>query len=205
DTPRDAALLVDGLGVAIQADAQVDAAIHAERGNAPSGLRVDLLEHVVRAEDQAPVGAVAALPVVDPSTVESLHALVAPDLLSGRRVQRHERSIRAATVNHAARDDGIEVGRPGLVRPRHFELLNVGRRDLGRGDETGAVRTAAVVTPFMWMLAGDRRASDYGQHQHQCDLEDTHGWTLCPGMSQIRRWLSLLVFEFSVSRVVVCE
>jgi hypothetical protein len=161
--------------------AQVDAAVHAERDNALSGLRVDLLEHVVRAEDQAPVGAVAALPVVHAATVESLRTLVAPDRLSGRRVERYERPVRAATVDHTARDDGIEVGRASLVRPRHFELLNVGSRDLGRRDEPGAVGTAAVITPFTWLLAGDRRACDRGQHQHQCDLEDIHSWTLCLG------------------------
>ena len=112
------------------------------------GLRVDLLEEVVRAENQAAVLAVLALPVVHASTVEPLDTLVDPDLLSGRRIERHERAVRATAVDDSAHDERIEVGLTGRVRPGHLKLAHIGLGDLRRGDEPGAVGATGVVAPF---------------------------------------------------------
>src|SRR4029453_8142013 len=79
-----ARLLVDFLRIAIQTGAQIDPPVLAERGNGPSGLRVERLQHVAGAEEQPAVLAVLALPVVHPANVEAFSPLADPDLLSSR-------------------------------------------------------------------------------------------------------------------------
>ena len=138
-------------------------------GIASSGARVDLLEEVVGAEDQAPVGAVLALPVVHATAVEALNALVDPDLLAGGRIERHERTVRAQAVDDPAHDERIEVGLARRVRPRHLKLTHIVLGDLLRGHESGAVGTTGVVTPLALRLARDRQPRNTGQRQdHRC-------------------------------------
>ena len=96
--------------IPVETHSQVDLAVHAERRDGLTGLRVDLLEEVVRAEDQAAVRAILALPVVHAAPVETLNPFVDPDFFARRRVQRHERAVRAKPVDDAAHDERIEVG-----------------------------------------------------------------------------------------------
>ena len=118
------------------------------RRNGFSGLRVDLLEEIGRAENQASVFAVLGFPIVHPSAGEPLNTFVDPDRLSGRRIECHERARRATAVDDPAHDERIEVGLAGRVRPGDLKLVHIGLGDLLRGDEPGAVGAAGVVAPF---------------------------------------------------------
>ena len=170
-----AALLVDRRRIPIEADAQVDATVVAERPDRLSRPGVERVQDIVRAEDQTAILAVLALPVVDTARVESRDGLARPELLSGRRVERHERVLRAAREDGAAHDERIEIGLTRRVRPRDGQPAHVGLRDPGRGDEPRAVRTARIVAPLA-LAAGRNRAARHAgrreQHRWRDDARD---------------------------------
>ena len=121
----DAGLLFDCFRIAIQTDSQIHAALDAERGQGLTGRGVELLEHVVGAENQAALFAVLAFPVVHAAAVEAQHPFVTPHLFSRRGVEGHERVVRAAAVDDPAYDERIEVRLAGGVRPGHLQPLDV--------------------------------------------------------------------------------
>jgi hypothetical protein len=115
------ALLLDRLGIAIEAQPQVDATVDAKRQDRLAGSRVEGLQHVSSTEQQAAIGAVGALPVVHASKRETPDAIVHPELLAGGRVERHQPGAPGSTVDDTARDERVEVGvarrvGPGTVR-----------------------------------------------------------------------------------------
>ena len=148
DTSREAALLVDRGGIAVEPLAQIDPAVDAERRDALAGARVDLPQEIVEAENQAPIRTVRTLPVVHAPSVETLHARMRPDLLAGSGVERHERALRAESVDNAAHDERVEVGLPWRVGPRDLEPVHVALVDAGRRHEARAVGATRVVPPL---------------------------------------------------------
>ena len=123
-----------------------------------AGLRVDLLQHVAGAEDQAAIAAVRALPVVHAADVEAVDAGVRPQLACRwRHRARRTQSLGAAAVDDAAHDERVEVGLAGRVGPGDLQLADVGLGDLRRRDEPRAVGPAGVVAPFA--RASGRRAT----------------------------------------------
>ena len=159
--------------VASEPFAQIDDAVLAELDDGLAGRGVDLLQVVADAEDEAAILAVLALPVVHAPPGDPFEALVNPDFLPGRSVQRHERTVAAFSVDHAARHDGIEHGLPVGVGPRDIELRDVRFVDLFEGAELGVVRPAAVVTPFAWILIAGRRHGRCGTRDQDANLADT--------------------------------
>ena len=129
---------------AVDADAQVDHAVRAERHDRLAGLRVQLLEQVVHREDQALVAAVAAFPVHQAAVGHAVHVLADPQLLAGLRVDGDDRSVPAAAIDHAADDDRIAAGVAVRVSPRHLELTDVGLVDLSRREIARVIGTVAV-------------------------------------------------------------
>ena len=85
--------------------------------------------------------------------------VVAPRLGAGGRVERNHRLVWSAqveTVTHLQRRDlvgglyrvpGLAAQVTGLELPRHFQLCNVGRRDLRQWRKALAVSGAAISMP----------------------------------------------------------
>ena len=67
--------------------------------------------------------------------------------LPGLRVDRDDRSVAAAAVDHAARDDRTAHGLAVRVAPRDLELIDVGLVDLFRREVARVVRTIPVSMP----------------------------------------------------------
>ncbi len=67
------------------------------------------LQIAVDAENQPPILAVLALPVVDPARLHAGQAFVDPDLLARRRVERDERVVPPGDVDDVVDDDRIEA------------------------------------------------------------------------------------------------
>ena len=132
---------------AVEADAQVDDAVRAERHDRLAGSRVDLLQQAVHREDQPLVAAVGALPVVHAAAGHAGHALAHPALFSGRRVERDQRAVAAASVDHAAHDDGTAAGVAERVGPGHLQAGDVIAGDLRRWEVARVVRAVAVAGP----------------------------------------------------------
>src|SRR5205823_4503921 len=84
DVPGRAGLhAADRLRIAAQAFAQVHAAVVAERVNGDAGLDVDLLQVAVGGEDQALIGAVLRLPVIESAISDVAFDGVRPALFAG--------------------------------------------------------------------------------------------------------------------------
>ena len=132
---------------AIEADAQVDDAVGAERHDRLAGLRIDLLQQAVHREDQALVAAVGALPVVHAAAGHAGHVFAHPPLAAGRRVERDQRAVAAAAVDHAAHDDRTAAGVAERVGPGHLQPRDVAAGDLRRREVARVVGTAAVAGP----------------------------------------------------------
>ena len=123
----------DGFRVAsVDADPQVDGAVDAERRDRFPGLRVQLLQQAVHREDEALVAAVAAFPVHHAAVAHAVHVLADPQLAPCFRVDRDDRAIAAAAINHAARDNRSAHGLAVRVAPRDLQLIDVGLVDLSR-------------------------------------------------------------------------
>ena len=140
----------DGRRIAAEAFTQVDGAVGAERQDRLARPRVDRLEEAVALEEQPPVAAVLALPVVDAARRHALQLRVDPDLLAGRRIERHERVVAREHIRDVVDDDRAElVGRVvvGRIAPRGPKLADVVPRDLRQRAVLRAVRAAAVVAP----------------------------------------------------------
>ena len=120
----------DGRGIAAQSFAQIDHAVLAEVVDGLACRGVDRLQVVVHREDQPAVFAVLALPVVHAAGGHRLHALADPDFLSGLRIERDQRAVAPAAVDHAAGDDRIGAGLAVGVGPGDRELLDVRLVDL---------------------------------------------------------------------------
>ena len=112
----------DGRGIAAEAFSQVDDAIVAERADGLARGGVDLLEVVADAENQAPILAVLAFPVVHAAPGHPFEAFVDPDFLARRRVQRNQRTVAPSAVDHAAGHDRVEAGLAVRVGPGHSSL-----------------------------------------------------------------------------------
>ena len=133
----------EALRLAAEAVAQVDAAAVAETRERLAGLGVEGEEVLSRAEDDAPLGAVA--PDDDPA-VHAERVLLgaggegveAPELAAGGRVERERLQLGARAVEDAVDDHRVALDlRPavgprvrGVVRPGHLELRDVRRVDL---------------------------------------------------------------------------
>ena len=140
--------VADGRRIAaVDADAQIDDAVRAERQDRLAGLRVQLLQQAVHREDEPLVAAVAAFPVHDAAAAHAVHVLADPAFLAGLRVDGDERAVAPAAVDDAADDDRIAAGIAVRVRPRHLELIHVGLVDLLRREVARVVRTVAVSGP----------------------------------------------------------
>src|SRR5207249_409980 len=101
-----------------------------EGANRLAAFRVDRLHVAVDREDQPPVLAVGAAPVVEAAARDAVQSLVDPDLLARRWIERDERVVPAQHVHQAVDDDGIEAGLPVWIEPGHLELAHVRLVDL---------------------------------------------------------------------------
>ena len=142
---------------------QIDRAVDAEREDRFAGGGVELLQVVAETENQAPILAVLAFPVVDAPAREALEPLVNPDLGACRGVDREQRVVAALAVDDAARDDRVEARLAVWIVPRDLELADVRFVDLLRRDEVRIVGTAGVVHPGLPRLIGRRETGRHGQ------------------------------------------
>src|SRR6185369_2812857 len=93
--------VADGLRVAAQAVAQIDAPVLAEGIDGDAGLEIDLLQVAVGGEDQAPVGAVLVLPEVEAAVGRLPFHRVSPERLAGGSIQRHDGAVLTHDIHHA--------------------------------------------------------------------------------------------------------
>src|SRR5262249_33698746 len=126
---------------------QVDDTAVAERANRLAALRVDRLHVAVDGEDQPPVLAVGARPIVDAAARDAVQSLVDPDLFARRRIERDERVVPAEHVHHAVDDDRVEARLAVWIEPRNLEPADVRFIDLIEVDEMRVGGVAAVVRP----------------------------------------------------------
>ena len=129
---------------------EVQRAIGAERQDRLASLRVDRFEVVVALEQEAPVGAIRTLPVIDAAWRDTLQVRMHPDFLTRRGVERHEGVVARQDERGVVHDERSEVvgevvpGRvgPGDVQPRESPFI-----DLIQLDVAAVVRAAAVLLP----------------------------------------------------------
>ena len=146
--------------------AQVDEAVGAERQDRLAGPCVDRLKEGTGDQEQPPVAAVVALPVVDAASGEVRDVLVNPDFLAGGRVERDERVVPSEHEDEILDGDRIEPRFGVRVEPRDLELVQVGLPDLVEVGEVRAVRAAEVVPPpFVAAGREERARGDDGGEQ----------------------------------------
>ena len=107
DAARVAGLQCAG-SLAIQAGAQIGAAVVSKALDSLAGARVDGCEIACVDVQQTPVGAVLILPIVDSARANSTRVGVNPQLLAGSGVQRDKRIILCQRVNHPVDDNRVE-------------------------------------------------------------------------------------------------
>ncbi len=116
-----------------QAHPDVDLAAVAEAGDRIAGLRRDRGQHAVVHEQQPPVLAVLALPVVHAARAGPALQHLAPQLLARARLQRHQGVAVQDDVHRAVHDQRLEVigrARAGLIAPGRLQLGDVAGVDL---------------------------------------------------------------------------
>src|SRR5207248_3799172 len=80
-----------GLGIAAQTLPQIHQAVLTEAQDGFPGARVDLFDEEVDLENEPPVLAIFALPVVYAASRNAAQVLVNPDLFAGGGVESHQR------------------------------------------------------------------------------------------------------------------
>ncbi len=144
--------------VAIQAGAQIGAAVVAEAVDGLAGAGVESGEESAVDVEQAPVGAVLALPIIEAAGSHGARVGMNPYLFAGGRVQsrddgaclgtspaaglggcasglsdgRRGRRAGLKNIHYAVDHDGVEdkCAGPGGITPNHFQLFYVGFGDL---------------------------------------------------------------------------
>ena len=110
---------------------------------------------MVDLENQPPVLAVFAFPVIDAQAGDGAQAGVDPDFLSGGGIERNDRVVPAVDVHDAVDNDRIHRRASVEVRPGHLELLDVALLDLVESRKPGRVRAPAEILPgFVILLRG---------------------------------------------------
>ena len=117
--------------VAVQADAQIHAAVVAERRDRLTRACIDRREVSRIDVEKPPIRAVLARPVVHAARADEALVLMHPDLASRRRVERDDRSVFREHVHDALDDDRVEqVALAGRIGPRHLQTGHVALVDL---------------------------------------------------------------------------
>ena len=145
-----------GGDIALQSLAKIHDAILAKTRDREPGGGVDFLQIAVDRENQPPVFAVLAFPIVDAAAVYAAQAGVDPDLLSRCGIQRNYRTIASQPIHHVVDDDRVESCFSGWINPGNFHLADVGLGDLFALDVMRTVRPSTVVRP-RYVLAVRKR------------------------------------------------
>src|SRR6185437_13642476 len=113
---------------------------------------------------QPPVPAVRAFPVVDSVGGHwPTHIFVNPDLLSRRRVERHDGTVFRQNVNHAANLDGIEkvsCAITGRISPRDPQFAHVRAIDLLQCGILRRIRRPVIFTPRCMRVRKRRKTAE---------------------------------------------
>ena len=145
--------------VAVETDAQVDAAIDTERSDRLAGLGVDRSEVPGVDVEQALLAAVGAAPEIHAARADGAFVGVRPELAARSGVERDDRAALREHVHRVADDQRIEeVVLVRRIRPRHFELADVALVDLRERRKLRRVGAAQVLVPtFEVEVAGGSR------------------------------------------------
>ena len=175
-------------GIAVQPFFQIDAPVLAERRDRLPRARIDGAQEMIAREQQPPVGAVLALPIIDPAVGDHFGVRVRrkrPDLFARRRVQRDDRVVLGQNVHHAVhheRIEGVLVVVAGRIRPGDLQLAYVGSIDLGQRGVLRGVGCAPVVAPGFVVLRKERERRQKQQDSGREDGEHSfHDASLAAG------------------------
>ena len=131
-----------------QRDAQIHAAVLAERGDRVASLGVDRGQVPGIQIHQPAILAVLALPVVEAARANRALIRVAPQLLARRRIEGDDGVAGALHVHHVVHDDGIERDIPGhRIGPGDLQLRDIGLVDLVERGVLRRVRAALIGRP----------------------------------------------------------
>ena len=133
-----------GVGVATEADAEVDFAVITEAHDGFAGAGVEGLQHVAGGEEDAAVGCIFGLPVGDAAVGDGgfgIAEVVGPEEFAGGSVEGGDGVVEADDVHAPVNDGGVEAVAEavvaGGVKPGLAELADVGFVDLFEGGVLG--------------------------------------------------------------------
>ena len=130
---------------------QIHEAVDAKARNRFSCSCVELLQVTARREDDAAIGAVRALPVIEPAIGRRAFGRRGPDFPAGRRVEREHRAVLPDHIHHVVDDERAEGEAPRRPRrgmePLQLELMHVGFIDLPERGILRPLDAAARLAP----------------------------------------------------------
>src|ERR1017187_3084402 len=163
-------------GVASQPRFQIDAAALAKRQYRLAGPRIDRPQEVVAGKQQAAVGAVLALPVVDPPVGDNPRVRtgrIRPHFLACPGVQRDDGVALSQHIHPLVDDDRIEgvlraIPRrvnPGTLQSVHVRALNLPESGVLRGIGASRIVPPRQVLPGRGFLTGGGTGPEAGKDE----------------------------------------